>query len=79
MGARAEFLKAAMRERLRMGLFLLAAAAWLLAPSPGAQAEDGYGPDDVLYATGAIFEFEAALVGRPRTPLFRVFLPPRAT
>ena len=76
MGARTGILRAAMRERLRNGLFLLAAAAWLLAPPPDAQAEGGYDPDDVVYATGAVFESEADLAGKPRTPLFRAFLPP---
>ena len=76
MGARTGIPKAARRERLRNGLFLLAAAAWLLAPPPGVPTEDGYDPDDVVYATGAIFESEANLADKPRTHLFRAFLPP---
>ena len=68
MGARTGILKAAKREQLRNGLFLLAAAAWPLAPPPGAQAEDGYDPDDMVYATGAVFESEAKLADKPSTP-----------
>ncbi len=64
-----------MRERLRNSL-LLAAAAWLLVPPTGVEAKDGYDPDDVVYATGAVFECEADIVDKPRTPLFRAFLPP---
>lgn len=64
-----------MRERLRKCLFL-AAAAWLLVPPTGAEAKDGYDPDDVVYATGAIFESEADLADRPRTHLSWAFLPP---
>lgn len=76
MGARTGILKATRRERLRKGLLLLAAAAWLLAPPPGVQAEDGYDPDHVMYATGAVFESESKLADKARMPLFRAFLPP---
>ena len=38
--------------------------------------KDGYDSDDVVYATSAVFECEADLVDKPRTPLFRAFLPP---
>ena len=74
MGARTGILRVAMRERLRKGL-LPAAAAWLPVPPRGAEATDGHDPDDVVYATGAIFESEADLADRPRTHLFRAFLP----
>ena len=76
MGARTGIRRVAMQGRLQKGLLLLAAAAWLLTPAPGVEAEDGYDPDDVVYATGAVFESEADLADKPRTPLFRAFLPP---
>ena len=70
MGARTGIRKAARRERLRNGLFLLAAATWPLAPPPGVQAEHGHDPDDAVYATGAVFESEADLADKPRRPPF---------
>lgn len=76
MGARTGILRAVRRDKPRNGLFLLTAAAWLLAPPPGAQGEDGYDPDDVVYATGAVFKAEADLADKLRTPRFRAFLPP---
>ena len=41
----------------------------------GAQAQQAQDPADTVYATGAVFETEAELAGKPRTPLFRAFLP----
>ena len=76
MGVREGIFQAALRERPRTGLLFLAVAVWLLAPAPVAQAEDGPDPDDKVYATGAVFESEEELADKPRTPLFRAFLPP---
>ena len=39
-------------------------------------AQEAYDPEDVVYATGAVFETEAELADKPRTPLFRNYLPP---
>ena len=41
-----------------------------------ALAEEAYDPPDTVYATGAVFATEEELADRPRTPLFRNFLPP---
>lgn len=62
------------------GVGFAAVAGWLFVAAPaGAQAEeDAYDPDDVVYATGAVFETEEELAGKPRTPIFRAFLPPEA-
>jgi len=65
-----------MRERLRISL-LLAAAAWLLVPPPGVEAKDGYDTDDVVYATGAIFEFETDLAASPARTCSRRSCHPR--
>ena len=57
------------------------ALSWVVAlviatASQYALAEDTPDPNDVVYATGAVFETEAALAGKPRTSLFRNYLPP---
>ena len=51
----------------------IALAVSMAAPPAGAQAK----PDavDTVYATGAIPETDEELAGRPRTPLYRAFLP----
>ena len=41
----------------------------------GVQAQGTQDPEDTVYATGAVFETEEELAGKPRTPLFRTFLP----
>ncbi len=41
-----------------------------------AHAEEAYDPEDTVYATGAILATEEELADRPRTPLFRAYLPP---
>ena len=62
------------------GVGCAAVAAWLFVVVPtGAQAEENaYDSDDIVYATGAVFETEEELAGKPRTPIFRAFLPPEA-
>ena len=42
-----------------------------------AQAEDAYDPEDAVYATGAILATEEELADKPRTPLYRNYLPPQ--
>ncbi len=56
----------------------LSAALLVSGLSQVAQAEDAYDPDDTVYATGAIFATEDQLADKPRTPLFRAYLPPSA-
>ncbi len=68
-----------LQQRAVAGAGLAVAAAWLLmAPQQHARAEEAYDPDDVVYATGAVFEPEEDLADKPRTPLYRSFLPPEA-
>lgn len=40
-----------------------------------ALAQEVYDPEDTVYATGALFEDEARLSSKPRTPTIRAFLP----
>ena len=56
-------------------VFLIVWAMALSAPPRGAWAQQAQDPADMVYATGAVFETEAELAGKPRTPLFRAFLP----
>ena len=52
------------------------AAAVVAAASHNALAQTAPDPEEVVFATGAVFETEAELADRPRTPLFRSYLPP---
>ena len=45
------------------------------APAGSVQAQGTPDPQNTVYATGAVFETEQDLVDKPRTPLFRAFLP----
>lgn len=56
-------------------VFLFVWAIALSAPSGRAEAQQAQDPADTVYATGAVFETEAELAGKPRTPLYRAFLP----
>ena len=68
-----------MQQRAVASAGFAVAAAWLLvAPQQHARAEEAYDPDDIVYATGAVFEPEEDLANKPRTPLFRSFLPHEA-
>ena len=68
-----------MRQPVVARLCPATAAACLLAtPLQRMQAEDGYDPADIVYAIGAVFETEEELADKPRTPIFRAFLPPAA-
>ena len=59
----------------RISVFLLI-WAMVVSASPGTiNAQQAQDPEDTVYATGAVFETEAELAGKPRTPLFRAFLP----
>ena len=63
-----------MRARvLALALFAALAASAL---SEEAHTQDAHDPEDTVYATGAVLETEAELAGKPRTPLFRAYLPP---
>ena len=59
----------------RMLVFLFAGAIAVSVPPGGASAQQPLDPADTVYATGAVFETEEELAGKPRTPLFRAFLP----
>ena len=60
-----------------MTLVLALSAALLVSGlSRSATAQEAYDPEDTVYATGAIFETEDELADKPRTPLFRAYLPP---
>ena len=66
------------RDRVSASTALAFLFAWAVAVStlPGSvQAQETYDPVDRVYATGAIFETEEELAGRPRTATFRNFLP----
>ena len=54
----------------------LSAALLVSGLSRSATAQEAYDPEDTVYATGAIFETEDELADKPRTPLFRAYLPP---
>lgn len=59
----------------RILVFLFIWAMAVSAPQGGARAQQVQDPADTVYATGAVFETEEELAGKPRTPLFRAFLP----
>ena len=70
-------LRVAMPTSTVPGLALSWVVALVIATaSQYALAEDTPDPKDVVYATGAVFETEADLAGKPRTSLFRNYLPP---
>ena len=57
-------------------VFALSAALAVSGLTRSAPAEDAHDPEDTVYATGAIFATEEELADKPRTPLFRNYLPP---
>ena len=60
-----------------IGLVLAWASALLVAAaSQNALAQVTHDPEDAVYATGAIFETAEELGDKPRTPLYRNYLPP---
>ena len=60
-----------------IGLVLAWATALVVAPaSQNALAQVTHDPEDTVYATGAIFETAEELADKPRTPLYRNYLPP---
>ena len=59
----------------RILVFLLIWAITVFALQGGVWAQQAQDPADTVYATGAVFETEEDLAGKPRTPLFRAFLP----
>ena len=59
----------------RILAFLFAGAIAVSAPPSSLEAQQAQDPADTVYATGAVFETEEELAGKPRTPLFRAFLP----
>ena len=62
-----------------IGFALACAAAVVVAAVPRhAPAQAAHDPEDVVYATGAVFETEEELADKPRTPLYRNYLPPSA-
>ncbi len=56
-------------------VFLFTWAIVVSALPVGAWAQQAQDPVDTVYASGAVFETEEELAGKPRTPLFRAFLP----
>ena len=56
-------------------VFLFVWAIALSTPPDAARAQQAQDPENTVYATGAVFETEKELAGKPRTPLFRAFLP----
>ena len=56
-------------------IFLFAWAMAVSAPPDSIEAQQAPDPENTVYATGAVFETEEDLAGKPRTPLFRAFLP----
>ena len=67
-----------MRDRMsasRILAFLFVGTIAVSAPSGGIKAQQAQDPADTVYTTGAVFETEDELADKPRTPLFRAFLP----
>ena len=60
------------------GLLLAGAAAVLLASAAPRDvlADITHDPEDTVYATGAVFATKEEFADKPRTPLFRNYLPP---
>ena len=54
----------------------LSTALTLSGLSQDAAAQEAYDPEDTVYATGAVLATEEELAGKPRTSLFRNYLPP---
>ena len=54
----------------------LAAILVLSVPLRSVEAQESFDPEDTVYATGAIFATEVELADKPRTPLYRNYLPP---
>ena len=59
----------------RILVFLLIWVIVISTPPGDIEAQQAQDPADTVYATGAVFETEEELADRPRTPLFRAFLP----
>ena len=60
-----------------VGFVLACSVAVVVAvASENVPAQATHDPADVVYATGAIFETEEELADKPRTPLYRNYLPP---
>ena len=57
-------------------VFALSAALAVSSVTRNAPAEDAHDPEDTVYATGLIFATEEELADKPRTPLFRAYMPP---
>ena len=66
-----------MKAPRRIGSVLAWGAALLLAAaSLKALAQVTHDPEDAVYATGVVFETAEELADKPRTPLYRNYLPP---
>ena len=62
-----------------VGFVLACSVAVVVAAVPRhAPAQAAHDPEVVVYATGAVFETEEELADKPRTPLYRNYLPPSA-
>ena len=59
-----------------MPVLALSAVLAVLDLSANAPAQEALDPEGTVYATGAIFATEEELADKPRTPLFRAYLPP---
>ena len=60
-----------------VGLVFACVAAVVVAAAPrNALAQATHDPEDAVYATGAVFETDEELAAKPRTPLYRNYLPP---
>ena len=57
-------------------VWVRAAVLGVVAATQGAPAEVTHDPDAAVYATGAVFETEEELADKPRTALYRNYLPP---
>ena len=56
-------------------VFLFAWAIAVFALPGTSEAQEAQDPVGTVYTTGAVFETKEELAGKPRTPLFRAFLP----
>ena len=59
----------------KISIFLLIWAVAISVLPRSGSAQQTQDSADTVYATGAVFETEEELAGKPRTPLFRAFLP----